>query len=135
MILVAIYWLLLLTTLGLGWAIGPAETRQAIAAIVTATIATACAQVWLGGELVLAVILGIDALLLAYFIAHSLRSRRFWPMWFSAFCGLGVLSSVAAYIFPREDLAAYQNYAALWAMPALLALLAGTILDRRAKLD
>lgn len=133
--MIALYWAFLLTTLGLAWALGPGETRRSIAVIVAATVATASAQTVLDGETALAVILGIDALLLAYFVSLALRSDRYWPLWFAAFCALGVLASISAYVFPRENFAAYQNYAGFWAIPALLSLVTGTLLDSRAHLD
>lgn len=129
MIFVAVYWLFLLTTLGVGWALGNADTRRGVTIIATATCGTMIAQVTLDEGALTAAILAIDVFLFAMLVLLSLRSSRFWPMWFSALCAVGVLANATAYIFPHADSALYQNYAGFWAIPALLALLVGTLLD------
>jgi len=129
------YWflsLLVLTTLYALWAGGGPErvgaAVYALSVAATHLIRTANGQRWLNvaaGEFT------IDALAFVAFVLIALRANRFWPLWVSAFLGLGVLGHLGRLAGPDVFWWAYAVVLTIWSYPILALMALGTFLHRR----
>lgn len=79
-------------------------------------------------------IFGIDLAVLAALFVLAVRSRRYWPVWMTAFHGVSVATHIATIIDPAFLPKAYQAMVSFWALPMLLVMLLGVMTDRRAGL-
>jgi hypothetical protein len=79
-------------------------------------------------------IFGIDAAVLAALFVLSIRSRRYWPVWMTAFHGVSVATHIATLVDPTFLPKAYQAMVSVWVLPMLLVMLLGIMTDRRAGL-
>lgn len=79
-------------------------------------------------------VLAVDLLLLAGLFIIALRSRRFWPLWVTAFHLLSISTHVARFAEPDLPPLIYFALQSFWSLPLLLAMVAGIMLDRRAGL-
>ncbi len=68
-------------------------------------------------------------LLVAWY--YALTSNRYWPIWFAAMQTLTVLTLAIAYTQSGMPHLVLLNLAAFWALPALMVMSWGTILDWR----
>lgn len=76
-----------------------------------------------------------DAILLVIILIHSFHGNRYWPLWFAAFHSLAVISDILIIASPNL-LAPYDwALAGVWALPALLSMSIGIVLDHRAGLN
>lgn len=62
----------------------------------------------------------IDLALLLLLILISMRSRKFWPLWLTAFQGMTILAHFAPYVHVSAWV--YWRASSLWAWPMLLVL-------------
>lgn len=113
-----------------GYALWRGERPERFAALIMITgslasipAAALIKATWVSPELG---ILGVDLIVLGLFVALSLWSDRFWPMWITGF----QLTSVAIHLATMAELTivpkAYAMAQAFWAYPMLCALLIGT---------
>ncbi|WP_225009343.1 hypothetical protein [Novosphingobium percolationis] len=70
-------------------------------------------------------------LVVAWFLA--LRSDRYWPIWFAAMQSLAIITSTMAAMVTGVPHVVFSNLAAVWALPALLVMSAGTLSDWSAR--
>jgi len=124
--------LLALTTLYALWAGGGPErigaAAYALSVAATHLIRTANSQRWLNvqvGEFT------VDALVFIAFVVIALRANRFWPLWVSAFLGLGVLGHLGRLAGPGVLWWAYAVVLTIWSYPILALIALGTFLHRR----
>ena len=124
--------LLVLCTLYALWAGGAPEqiaaTVYAVSVAATFLIVTAHHQRWLNLEVGAFV---VDAATFLAFIVISLRADRFWPLWVTAFLGIGVLGHVAKLVMPDTFWRAYAVVLTIWSYPILALMALGTFLHRR----
>lgn len=73
----------------------------------------------------------IDAVTFAAFIPIALRADRFWPLWVTAFLGLGVLGHVARLVTPDTFWRAYAMVLTIWSYPILATMALGAVLHQR----
>jgi hypothetical protein len=71
-------------------------------------------------------VLIVDVLLFASFTALALRANRFWPIWVSAFLGLGILGHLARWAGPTVIWWAYAVILSMWSYPILAIIALGT---------
>lgn len=124
--------LLVVATLYALWAGGGPErvaaTVYAVSVAATFLIMKAHQQHWLDLEVGVFI---VDAVLFLAFIPIALRADRFWPLWVTAFLGLGVLGHVARLVMPDTFWRAYAMVLAIWSYPILATMVLGTFLHRR----
>jgi hypothetical protein len=124
--------LMALTTLYAFWAGGGPErigaAVYAISVAATHLILTAQSQRWLtfeGGVFI------VDLVTFLAFVPIALRAERFWPLWVTAFLGLGVLGHLARFLGPDTFWWAYVVVLTIWSYPILALIALGTFLHRR----
>jgi hypothetical protein len=124
--------LLVLTTFYALWAGGGPERAgaavYALSVAATHLILTAHNQRWLNVETGVFI---VDAVTFLAFIPIALRANRFWPLWVSAFLGLGVLGHLARLVGPDTFWWAYAVVLTIWSYPILALIALGTFLHRR----
>jgi hypothetical protein len=119
-----LYWLLLLTVVGLAIWRGDREVRGAALICLVATIGSLQA---FGGfaEFGLRIrdsVAVIDVVTFAAFVAIAVRSKRFWPMWVAGLQLTAMLSHVMRIISPGLVQIAYEAAMRLWSYPLLIIL-------------
>lgn len=133
MIIGLLFWMLALISCGYAVAFGGKPGRWAAFLIVAASILTVVAahmgRAW--GQLETARFV-VDVMLLVALYVLMVLSRRFWPIWMTGFHLIAVTTHVSVIIAPGVTPQIYRALESLWAIPVLLALLAGVELDRRA---
>jgi hypothetical protein len=124
--------LLVLCTLYALWAGGGPErvgaAIYALSVVVTHLIRTANGQRWLNvqiGEFT------VDAVTFLAFVIIALRANRFWPLWVSAFLGLGVLGHLGRLVGADTYWWAYAVVLTIWSYPIVATFALGTFLHRR----
>ena len=68
----------------------------------------------------------VDLVTLGLALWLALRSDRHWPLWFAAFCLLGVLTHLSVAALPHFASMAYSLSQGFWAYPAMASLAIGT---------
>ncbi len=122
--------LFLLASVAYGWLAGDRHDREAVAWIVAAILGTFGARAFAPADARELVVLVIDIALLAAIISIALRSSRFWPSWFAAFQLVAVASSILILGGVAPEMMIRMG--GLWGTAALLAMVGGLFLDRRA---
>lgn len=121
----------LILAIGYGWLAGDRLDRQAVAWIVFALLGTFAASA-LADHRAVAAILLVDCVLLAAIVRIALRSSRYWPTWFAGFHLAAVSCGVAAVAAAPSLTDTLRVFAGFWGVPALLVMVFGLFLDRRA---
>lgn len=129
----------LLLTVIIGWRFGGRSERGGLLILVTGTIATILVQRsasfdWRTHRGALA---AVDAAVLVAFLALALRSRRYWPIWATAFHLIGLVSHGTSYVLPRGTMQAYSIFQGFWAYPIMACIVLGALSrrSRRTKRD
>lgn len=76
----------------------------------------------------------IDFVSLAWKMTLAICSNRSWPIWVAAFQLNVVAAHISIWLIPSWEGHLYYAMGTVWAVPTLLAMLAGTALDRRHEL-
>jgi hypothetical protein len=122
----------LILSIGYGWLAGDRVDRQAVTWIAAALLATLAISILVSPEWAGAATLAVDMVLLAAIVEIALRSCRYWPIWFAGFHLAAVCCGVAALLAPVGYDSILRIFAGFWGIPALLAMVLGIFLDRRA---
>lgn len=122
----------LILSIGYAWFAGDRLDRQAAAWIVAALLGTLAATSTAAGIRAVTVVLIVDAILLAAMLRIAFRSPRYWPTWFAGMHLAAVACGLAALMVPPAYTDALRAFAGFWGIPALLAMVFGLFLDRRA---
>ena len=125
--------MLLLSVSALAWMIGGNDERRFSMALIGASLATLVAQMSVSWAQGFPIFLIIDLTVLLLAVSLALKSRRYWPIWFSAFQFVSVITTAATFARPGSLPKIYGELASFWALPALLAMAVGMLLDHRAK--
>jgi hypothetical protein len=124
--------LLVLCTLYALWAGGGPErvgaTVYALSVAATHLAMTAHDQHWLNVEVG---VFTVDVVTFLAFILIALRADRFWPLWVSAFLGLGVLGHLGRLAEPGAFWWAYAVVLTIWSYPIVMLFALGAFLHRR----
>lgn len=73
----------------------------------------------------------VDVVTFVIFIVIALRANRFWPLWVTAFLGLGVLGHLGRLVGPDTFWWAYAVVLTIWSYPIVLLFALGAFLHRR----
>lgn len=122
----------LILSMGYGWLAGDRLDKQAAAWIVAALLGTLAAGTFAAPDRAMLAILLIDCVLLAAIVRIALRSSRYWPIWFAGLHLAGVACGMAALLAPPLHSDTLRVLAGFWGVPALLVMVFGLFLDRRA---
>lgn len=126
------FWLLIACTVGVALAFGRKAERGFALLLLAACVASAAVglstaqPVW-----TTRIAFASDWIILAVAWALALRSDRFWPLWFAAFQSLTVIMQALAWGELGVRHAFLANLSSLWALPAMIAMTWGTLLDWR----
>lgn len=123
----------LVLSVGYGWLAGDRLDRQAIAWIAAALLATLAATGAAAPAWTALIVLFIDLALLAAIVPIALHSIRYWPTWFAGLHLAGVTFAFAAVVASPEYISTMRAFAGFWGTAALLAMVVGLFLDRRAR--
>lgn len=125
-----IFWLLMFGCLAIACLCGGRDGRIASAMILLSAIATIPIQlgisVW--HQMSFLMLLN-DAVLFAGFFYLAVRSDRGWPIWMAGMQFNAVLINLAAMLVPVIAGRTYFGLETIWALPILLAMAAGALLD------
>lgn len=106
---------------------GDPAARACVGTILIGSILSAVAAnpigMWRGNEVG---IFAVDLAVLVVFIAIMGSSRRFWPLWITAFQIIAVATHLARFVKPKTVPAVYAAAEQLWAYPMLAVLVAVT---------
>lgn len=131
MIVAFAFWLFLLGALSIGWQIGDALDRKAMAAIFCAALATSLmGYVFDGLDKHIAVRI-VDLLLLAIMVRIAMTSSRHWPMWFAGIHATATLIGFCALVLPDARAPVLYLAAASWAIPGMIVMVVGLLVDRK----
>lgn len=119
----------LLATVGYGWLAGDRRDREAVGWIVAAITGTVVTRLFAPAGTQDLVVLVIDVALLVAVISVSMRSERFWPIWFAAFHLVAVVSTIL--IINGVAPPVLVRISGFWDTAALLAMVLGLYLDRK----
>lgn len=97
-------------------------------AVLSAVAASAASVRYQGVEVGVFV---VDVVTIAAFILLALRAERFWPIWVSAFLGVGALGHLAMALHVRVIPWAYAVVLTIWSYPILATVAIGTFNHRR----
>lgn len=120
----------LILSIGYAWLAGSRLDRQAVGWIVAALLGTSAAST-LAADQAMPIIFLIDIALLIAIAVIALRSPRYWPTWFAGLHLAGVAYALTAVLLPLAS--NLRVVAGLWSTLALLAMVVGLFLDRRAQ--
>ena len=122
----------LILSIGYGWLAGDRLDKQAAAWIIGALLGTLAATTLAGPALAVPSILVVDIILLIAITRVALASSRYWPTWFAGLHLAGVACGAVALLASPPHDAALRVFAGFWGVPALLVMVFGLFLDRRA---
>lgn len=127
------FWILTLLCCGFAAAFGGRSGRAIAIIYVVAVSATALAtrdpKAWADPHLPA---LAVDLVLLAGLLWVTLRADRWFPLWFTGFHLVAVVSHLASIVAPGFAPKLYFLLQSLWSLPMLLTLVIGITLDRQA---
>ena len=127
-----LFWLLTAVACGYAAALGGRDGRWAACLIILASLLTIPAAL-IGdryGRFELDVFV-VDVSLLAGLYVLALASRRWWPLWMTAFHLVAVASHLSATVASGFVADAYFAAASFWAVPMSIAMITGVTLDHR----
>ena len=131
MIVAFAFWLFLLGALSIGWQIGDASDSKAMAAIFFAALATSLMGYLFDGVDRHIAVRIVDLLLLAIMVRIAMTSSRHWPMWFAGIHATATLIGFCALVLPDARAPALYLAAASWAIPGMIVMVVGLLVDRK----
>lgn len=126
------FWILAIATLVVGWRYNRGLERALVAAIGISVAATMGSGLLLDHPDASLAVLVVDIALVFVAIPIALYGTRHWPLWFAAFALVGALTGIASRWVDAEYWL-FRMLAGFWAIPALLAVLVGSLRDARAE--
>ena len=108
-----------------GWPERVGAAVYALSVVVTVLFLLMHDQMWWDLE---AGVFIVDVVTFLIFIAIALRADRFWPLWVSAFLGIGVLGHLAKLMMPDTYWRAYAFVLVIWSYPIIALIALGTFL-------
>jgi hypothetical protein len=133
MVVAILFWLFLLSAVVMIFIVGGKIERQFTAMIVVSVFATYLLNANLGWDNAEVYVATIDVFALAYALSLVSVTDRYWPMWFSAFQGVALATSIAQLVSPADIPAIYTAMQSFWFFPAVGAMVVGVMLDSRAR--
>lgn len=111
-----------------GWPERVGASTYALSVAATHVILTAQRSRWLNVEVGVFI---VDAIVFLAFVGIALRANRYWPIWVSAFLGLGVLGHLGRLAGPDVLWWAYAVVLTIWSYPILALIALGSFLHRQ----
>ncbi len=133
MLIGLIFNLFLIVGFAIVWVFGESTERRFVCFLLLATFFTFLSNTWLGRGSARLAISAIDMSVLALAVMIALRSDRYWPVWFSGFHSLAVLSGLQSLLVSERYAAYFWAFSGFWALPAVLAMAVGIVLDDRSQ--
>ena len=128
-----VFWLFLLSAFGLIFRFGGLMERRFAGFLLSCSFLTLTLDGMLGMSASSVYVILIDALILIVALCIMAKSDAYWPVWFSGFHLIAVSTGLACILFPSSLPGIYADAAGFWALPALLALVIGTLADHSAR--
>jgi hypothetical protein len=135
MVVAILFWLFLLSAVVMIFIVGRKIERQFTAMIVASVCATYLLNANLGWDDAEIYVATIDVVALVYALYLVSVTDRYWPMWFSAFQGVALATSIAQLVSPSNIPAVYTAMQSFWFFPAVGAMVVGVILDGRGRVQ
>lgn len=133
MIVALLFWALLLACLGFATLYGGRDGRRLagvyLANVILTIPATLLGPEWHHPQLLVFL---VDALLLVALFWIVMTTDRWFPVWFTGFHLVAVLSHLASLFVPGYAYKVYFLLQSFWSLPMLLSLVIGIALDRNA---
>ncbi|WP_313536343.1 hypothetical protein [Sphingomonas sp.] len=128
-----LYAAFLIATTVLGMAFGGRSERLGAMIVLTASLATIFIQIPLLFEWksFRSGLIAVDILTLIAFLYLALKSRRFWPLWATAFHLIAVCSHCVILMGLSQTLQMYILFQGFWAYPIMLLIIFGALSRRR----
>lgn len=122
-----LYLLCLASTVVIVFARGGKDERAGAAIVLLASVMSIAVQQpglfdWHDNRLSLVL---VDVGALVAFLVLALTSRRFWPLWTTAFHLIAVCTHLVIYLEPRRVIQSYALLQGFWAYPIMLTLILG----------
>ncbi|MEO0032850.1 MAG: hypothetical protein RIS94_2608 [Pseudomonadota bacterium] len=128
----ALFWLIVASNSVVALAFGRrAERAFALLLLGSSMISTLAQQLTGKVEMGTAAAFASDWAILAVVWVLALRSDRFWPVWFAGFQTLAIANQLLAMSEIGLRYRFLANMSALWALPAMVIMAWGTVLDHR----
>ena len=122
----------LLLCVSYGWLLGGRTGKAGAVIFVAASLLTGvAATIDRGWTRTSYTVLAVDAACLLALAALAANSNRFWPIWAVGFQIVAVATHVATIWIPDIVPKAYHAMQALWTIPILCVMVAGTRKDRK----
>lgn len=124
----------LILTVAVAWRFGGRSERWGALILVLGTIATSIVQRFtpFDWRTHRGALIAVDVAVLAALLVLALRSRRFWPIWATAFHLIGLSSHGTSYVLPRGVMQAYVIFQGFWAYPIMVCIVVGALSHRPA---
>ena len=129
MIRIAFFYLLVLAGVGAAFRFGDRETRWGACVCLGASLVSSALLTF--KSLVAPDVALVDLAVLAFFVALSLRTERFWPLWVAGLQLTTVLGHVLRLLQPNLVDIAYAAAMRFWSYPILLIVIAAAWRSRR----
>lgn len=129
-----LFWLMVICNVIIAIAFGRSTERVFATFLLVASALTLVVRRIDGGiaaGLDLVVLLDWAILVVAWFL--SIRSDRYWPVWFAAMQSLSVITHGVSLMVEGVPHLIFSNLAAVWSLPALMTMSWGTIQDWRGR--
>ncbi|KTF69095.1 hypothetical protein ACNFJ7_13145 [Sphingomonas sp. HT-1] len=128
-----IYAAFLIATTVLGMAFGGRSERLGTMIVLTASLATIFIEIpmlfeWNSYR---SGLIAVDILALIAFLCLALKSRRFWPLWATAFHLIAVCSHCVVVMGLSQTLQIYILFQGFWAYPIMVLIIFGALSRQR----
>lgn len=132
MIFLLAFWLFLGTNLAISWRVGDRNDKIAVVIIASAAVSTYLINTSFSYQSAMIGVLAIDMTLCLLATLYAVFGKKYWPLWFAAFILIASLTGLSAIWFSDQNFWIFRTSAGFWAIPALLSMTLGILLDQRA---
>ncbi len=128
------FWLLVFGALVTAWQAGDRHDHKVIFAAAFAAVLSTLAFQLVSGPLSFALVGIVDLILLIIVVRYSLRSARYWPIWFASFHAIGLILNLLRTIASDSYSYVFGLLAGICGIAALIAMVAGLLADQKSGL-
>ena len=124
------FWSFLIGCLVLGWQAGDRADRKIILCVFAAAGSTHLSDLLFETHAHRYIVRVIDFALLMLVIRYALLTKRYWPVWFAGILACANVLGLSALFLPPREAAVLFVASSAWAVPSLIVLTAGLLLDQ-----